>query len=136
MDIGSYVILGRGEDSSHGRTKPSILSDTLEAVIGAVYLDGGITSAREFVTEKIIRPFLSNTKIEHIDDYKSRLQMIIQQNPNARVEYHTISNTGPAHDKTFRIKVEANGRVLGYGSGKSKKEAEQMAARDALRKCF
>lgn len=132
LKLGTYVLLGKGEESQMGRSKPSILSDVLEAVIGAVYLDGGLKSARGLVLNKIVIPFLNSEDMIIIDDYKSRLQMIVQKQPDARIEYTVINKTGPAHDISFEVTVEVNGSVRGRGSGKSKKEAEQAAARNAL----
>lgn len=134
LDIGIHLLLGKGEENSGGRSKPSILSDAIEAVIGAVYLDGGVECARNFILSKIIRPFLVSIKTDDIDDYKSRLQMLVQKQPDIEMDYIVISKTGPAHDMTFKIRVDINGKARGYGTGKSKKEAEQMAAKDALDK--
>lgn len=126
IDLGEYMRLGRGEELSGGRTRSSILADAFEAVIAAIYLDGGLDAARTFIL-----PFVKAEKINQ-DDYKTRLQEIIQQNPEERLRYVVTGESGPDHNKSFTVEVHLNSNVLGAGTGHSKKAAEQQAARQAL----
>lgn len=129
ISLGDYLFLGRGEEHTGGRERPSILADAFEAVIAAIYLDGGFEQAREFVL-----PFLLNPpeKEERFKDYKTTLQEIVQQNPEERLEYVLTGEEGPDHDKHFFVEVRLNSNVIGKGQGKSKKHAEQQAAKEAL----
>ena len=131
IGLGDYLRLGHGEEMTGGRTRPSIIADAFEALIAAIYLDSGIESAREFVLPFVIE------MLEHEDslsfkDYKTILQEIIQQNPEERLEYVVTGESGPDHDKHFTVEVHLNSNVIGKGGGRSKKEAEQQAAREAL----
>ena len=128
--LGDYLRLGRGEEMTGGRERPSICADAFEAVIAAIYLDGGIEAARSFVL-----PFAVGMLEEHatpFKDYKTLLQEIIQQNPEEKLNYVVIGESGPDHDKHFTVEVHLNSNVIGKGGGRSKKEAEQQAAREAL----
>ena len=128
IDLGSYLRLGRGEERCGGRTRPSVVSDAFEAVIAALYLDGGMEVARNFIL-----PFITEGK--HAEaDYKTRLQEIVQQNPEERLSYVVESESGPDHDKHFEVTVALNGKALAVGEGRSKKAAEQQAAKAALTK--
>lgn len=129
ISLGDYLFLGRGEEHTGGRERPSILADAFEAVIAAIYLDGGFEKAKEFVL-----PFLLNPpeKEERFKDYKTTLQEIVQQNPEERLEYVLTGEEGPDHDKHFFVEVRLNSNVIGKGQGKSKKHAEQQAAKEAL----
>lgn len=127
IDLGSYLRLGKGEERGGGRTRPSVVSDAFEAVIAALYLDGGIEAARAFIL-----PFIAQGKAAE-DDYKTQLQEVIQQNPEERLRYQVESETGPDHDKHFVVAVYLNSNCMGRGEGHSKKAAEQHAAREALR---
>lgn len=132
INLGEHLLLGRGEENTHGRERASILADAFEALVAAIYLDGGLQEASRFVTG-FAEGFFS-TKIEYlVDDYKTALQEIVQKNPGERLEYALVSESGPDHDKLFVVEVHLNSNVIGEGRGKSKKEAEQMAAREALR---
>lgn len=126
IDLGDYLRLGRGEERGGGRNRPSIVSDAFEAVIAAIYLDGGIEEARRFIL-----PFVEEGKTAE-DDYKTRLQEVIQQNPEERLRYVVASESGPDHDKRFVIEVHLNSNCIGVGEGHSKKAAEQHAAKQAL----
>lgn len=128
--LGEFIMLGKGEINTGGRTRPSILADAFEAVIAAIYLDGGIEAARKHVLRFI--PKNLDPKHQHITDYKTVLQEIIQRNPEEMVEYVLKSESGPDHDKEFTVQVMLNSNVIGEGTGKSKKNAEQMAAKQAL----
>lgn len=128
MGLGAHLLLGSGEESTGGRERPSILSNALEALIGAVYLDGGYRQASQFIHRRLLAQDESIVET----DYKSRLQEIVQKRFKTPPDYRLVKATGPDHDKTFSVKVQMGGEVLGSGKGKSKKEAEQAAARDAL----
>lgn len=133
LGLGEFLLLGKGEDQSRGRQKPSILADTTEALIGAIYLDGGFEVVRTIV-ENQFDALLNKVDTEDlVQDFKSLLQEFTQQVFKSLPKYRLVEETGPAHDKLFRISLAVNGIVLGEGEGKSKKEAEQLAAREALR---
>ena len=131
IDLGEYLFLGKGELNTGGRTRPSILADAFEALIAAIYLDGGMEQAKKFVLHFIVGA--QEQAIEINTDYKTKLQEIIQKNPEERIEYVTLGETGPDHDKRFIVAVKLNSNVIGKGEGKSKKKAEQIAAKEALR---
>jgi len=132
LDLGSYLLLGRGEDQSLGRQKPSILADVTEALIGAIYLDGGFDVTRKII-EKLFAPLLEKVRTDDlVQDFKSLLQEFTQQAFKSLPKYRLTEETGPAHDKIFRIALAVNGIVLAEGMGKSKKEAEQHAAKEAF----
>ena len=131
IDLGSYLRMGKGEIHTKGWERPSTLENTFEALIAAIYLDSGIESARKFVL-----PFVTEM-LEHEDslsfkDYKTILQEIIQQNPEEKLVYKLVGEKGPDHDKRFLVDVMLNSNVIGRGEGRSKKNAEQMAAKEAL----
>lgn len=132
IDLGSFLFLGKGEDASGGRTRPSVLSDAYEAVIAAVYLDGGLQNAVKFIMPRFER-HLQNHINEIPRDYKSELQEIVQQNPGERITYVLVSESGPDHNKTFTVEAHLNSNCIGSGTAASKKEAEQLAAKEALR---
>lgn len=128
LDLGRYLRLGKGEERGGGRTRPSVVSDAFEALIAALYLDGGIEVARRFIL-----PFITEGKTAE-PDYKTKLQEVIQQNPEERLRYTVESETGPDHDKRFVIAVYLNNsNLISKGEGHSKKAAEQAAAKEALR---
>lgn len=129
--LGDFLLLGKGEENTGGRQRPSILADAFEAVIAAIYLDGGMQAAAKhilrFMPEDIIHaahPVFS--------DFKTVLQEVVQKNPEEKVEYVLIGEEGPDHNKRFVVEVCLNSQVIGKGSGRSKKEAEQFAAKEAL----
>ncbi len=126
LNLGEFMLLGKGEETSGGRHRPSILADAFEAVTGAIFLDGGMENAKKFVLHFIDAAHLS------LQDYKTLLQEIIQQNPGERLSYVVIGENGPDHDKSFTVEVRLNSNVIGTGKGKSKKQAEQSAAKEAL----
>ena len=127
IDLGEYLRLGRGEERCGGRTRPSVVSDAFEAVIAALYLDGGMEVARKFIL-----PFITEGK--HAEaDYKTRLQEIVQQNPEERLSYVVEQESGPDHDKHFVVAVRFNSDRVARGEGRSKKAAEQCAAKEALK---
>ena len=127
IELGRYLRLGKGEERCGGCTRPSVVSDAFEALIAALYLDGGIEVARAFIL-----PFITEGKTAEAD-YKTQLQEVIQQNPEERLSYVVEKETGPDHDKHFVVAVRFNSDCVARGEGKSKKAAEQHAAREALK---
>lgn len=129
IELGKYILLGKGEEHTGGRTRPSILADAFEAVIAAIYLDGGLEEARSFIL-----PFLKKAakKEPTFNDYKTALQEIIQKNPDEHLSYVLVGESGPDHNKRFEVEVLLNSNVIGTGIGISKKGAEQEAAKSAL----
>ena len=117
--------------SSYANERSSILADAFEAVLAAIYLDGGMEKAREFVLRFTV-PEMENPKPKAFKDYKTALQEIVQQNPEEKLNYVLVGESGPDHNKHFVVEVHLNSNVIGKGGGRSKKEAEQQAAREAL----
>ena len=132
IGLGEHLLLGRGEDKGGGRERDSILADTFEAVLAAIYLDGGMESAKKHVMNFVLREINCNNDENDFKDYKTLLQEIIQRNPEEYVTYILTDEKGPDHDKMFTVEVRLNSNTIGTGSGKSKKRAEQMAAKQAL----
>ena len=134
LDLGSHLLLGHGEEQGGGRTRPSILADAVESVIAAAFLDGGFEAA-----ERIIKQFIlvevPVTRL-HNRDYKTALQELVQQKKNQVLSYALVGESGPDHDKSFQVEVSLNGTVVGSGNGRSKKRAEQDAARVAIEHLF
>ena len=126
LGLGSYLRLGRGEEKSGGRPRPAILADAFEALIAALYLDGGLELARSFIL-----PYIRAAH-DVARDYKTRLQEVVQQNPEERVRYELVEQSGPDHDKHFVVEVHLNSNCVSRGSGPSKQAAEQQAAKEAL----
>lgn len=132
LKLGEYLKLGHGEESCGGRTRPSILADATEAVFAAVYLDGGIRAASELIHRVLLDKEREEAAEAKRRDYKTKLQELVQRTPNQVLTYRLIGEQGPDHDKVFSFAVLLNDTVVGTGEGRSKKEAEQMAAKDAL----
>lgn len=132
LGIGQYLLLGKGESLSGGRKRISILADAFEAVIGAVYLDSSYSKTSEFVLKQLQQSLMLVEKGDYVKDYKTLLQESVQKNGDATVLYKVIEESGPDHDKLFKVTVLINNDNLGLGQGKSKKEAEQHAAQQAL----
>ena len=130
IDLGSELLLGHGEEQTGGRERPSVVSDAFEALIAAIYLDGGLEKAAQFVLP-FVEEDLGHEEAPFVD-YKTRLQEIIQKNPEERVEYVLVSAQGPDHDKKFVVEVHLNSNVIGRGVSRSQKGAEQAAAQEAL----
>ena len=131
LELGQYLKLGRGEDAGGGRQRPSIQADAVEAVIAAVYLDGGIGSARKLITHFI----LTNNEREQegaIRDFKTALQELVQRESGRVLSYRLMGESGPDHAKVFSVEVDLDGKPIGAGEGRSKKEAEQNAAKAAM----
>lgn len=133
IKLGNYLLLGKGEENTGGRKRDSILADALEALIGAIYLDRGFESAQRFVIEILEKEIIEvSGKGELFIDYKTRLQEMLQRTTKKKVEYKTEKEEGPDHDKKFHILALIDGKASGRGCGRSKKEAEQMAAKEVL----
>jgi ribonuclease-3 len=132
IGIGEYLLLGKGEASSGGRERTSILADSFEAIIGAIYLDSGFESSARFVLRQLQANLLLVERGEYAKDYKTLLQEVVQKNTDSKIIYEIIDESGPDHHKIFKVAVFVNGQQLGSGLGKSKKEAEQLAANQAL----
>lgn len=128
LDLGKYLLLGKGEDSTGGRGRDSIVSDVFEAIIGALYLDGGIEPAREFIARYVLNDY--EQKIE-FSDSKTILQEYAQDK-GVQLEYVLVEETGPAHDRDYRIKATLDGKISAEGVAKNKKSAEQRAAYEIL----
>jgi len=137
LTLGSCLRLGRGEELSKGREKDSLLADALEAVIAAVHLDGGLDAARHVVANLFAQEFSHVVTQQHrpgADDYKTQVQEWCQQRFDTLPSYAVVRESGPDHDKLFEVEVTVNGEVFGRGTGRSKKEAEQSAAKQALQR--
>ena len=132
LHLGDYLLLGRGEEQGGGRSRPSILADAVESVIAAIYLDGGFAAAENFI-KKFVLCHVPVTKLQNAD-YKTALQELVQQEKGQAVVYTLTGQSGPDHNKQFVVQVSLNGRVIGEGTGTSKKRAEQSAAHAALEK--
>lgn len=130
LDLGTYIKLGKGEEATGGRTRPSILSDAVEAVIAAIYLDGGFTPAKSFVDAYVLSNDIDYSAPS--GDWKTLLQEHVQRRPDSSIEYKQIAESGPDHNKRFTFCVMINGKNCGQGTGRTKKEAEQTAAKNAL----
>ena len=132
IELGKHLLLGNGEEQGGGRTRNSILADAVESVIAASYLDGGMEAAQKFIEQFILVEV--PVKQLHNADYKTALQELVQQKKNQVLSYTLVGESGPDHDKQFDVEVKLNGKVVGTGSGSSKKRAEQAAAHAALEK--
>ena len=135
MGLGRFLMLGKGEDASGGRSKPSILADAFEALMGAIILDGGYDNGKRVILSLLSGKIRMAAEGKLNTDFKTRLQEKLQdRDHNVRIEYRISGQSGPDHNKTFTVEVLADSRVLGTGSGQSKAKAEQAAAEDALSK--
>lgn len=131
IDIGRYMRLGKGESMSGGRSRSSILACAFESIIGAIYMNFGFEKTATIVLRLISEDLLQHEYQIRID-YKTKLQEIVQQKAEFDIRYLVIEESGPDHDKLYKIAVNINGCKLGHGAGKSKKEAEQLAAKEAI----
>ena len=132
LELGRYLKLGRGEEAGGGRQRTSILADATEAVFAAVYLDGGIQAASDLIHRVLLDAEKEEAVEDRRRDFKTALQELVQRQADQVLAYRMVGEYGPDHDKTFQAEVLLNGGVIGSGSGHSKKEAEQMAAKAAL----
>lgn len=130
LGLGSFLKFGRGEELSGGRKRPSILADAFEAVVAAIYMDGGFGEAKKLVARLIFPQLQAGGQAAF--DYKTALQELVQKKSGRTLSYHLTGESGPDHMKTFTVEVRLNGEVKGEGTGKNKKEAEQAAAKAAL----
>ncbi len=131
LGVGDCLLLGRGERMNGGKERPSILADAFEAILAAIYLDGGMEAAKAFVLPFLTAEIAAQRR-RHFKDYKTQLQEIVQQTPEEKLVYVPVGENGPDHNKRFFVEVHLNSNVIGKGVGKSKKEAEQLAAKEAL----
>lgn len=134
LGVPDFLRLGKGEELTGGRNRMSILEDAFESIIGAIYLDGGIEEAERFILGQLKGEIEAVYTSHSVIDSKTSLQEVLQKNSQAPIEYTVVGESGPAHNKLFRVEVKHCGKVLGEGVGKSKKEAEQHAAQAALEK--
>ncbi|TCQ05831.1 ribonuclease III [Serpentinicella alkaliphila] len=132
INLGKYLLLGRGEENTGGRNRDSILADAFEAIIGALYIDGGIEVARGFIISNLAESIELASKGSLFRDYKTHLQELMQSKSSDKITYNVVNTYGPDHDKTFDVEVVTSDKVIGTGRGKSKKEAEQNAAKQAI----
>ncbi len=132
LSLGDYLLLGKGENDSDGRDKDSILENAFEALVAAIYLDGGLDTARDFVLKQVIPAIGSHIDPVKDADYKSILQQRIQKDHTGFIKYRTVGEHGPAHKRVFEVEVWLDSNLLGRGTGSTKKEAEKNAARAAL----
>lgn len=134
LNLGTYLLMSRGEDKSGGRENLSLLANTFEAVLGAIYLDQGLDQAKTFLEKHLFSAIAPFSTKSIVYDFKSHLQELVQEKEGRSPVYKVVKETGPDHSKTFFVDVFAQSRLLAQGSGKSKQEAEQEAARLALLK--
>ena len=134
LGLGSHLRLGKGEETGGGRQRVSIIADVVEAVIAAIYLDGGLGAAKRFIYDHVLVDVKARVKLNA--DYKTMLQELVQQKKNQVLSYELLAETGPDHDKEFSVQVLLNGKPVGAGDGSSKKRAEQAAAREAVERLF
>ncbi len=134
IGLGQHLLLGHGEEAGGGRNRDSILADAVESVIAACFLDGGMEPARKFINTFV----LTDVPVQKLKnaDYKTALQELVQRKQNQVITYVLVGESGPDHDKHFQVEVSINGQVVGSGEGKSKKRAEQDAARSAMENLF
>lgn len=134
IGLGRFLLLGKGEELTGGRTRPSILADAFEALICSIYIDGGIEKAKEFIYRNLKNVIDDVIKGSSLTDYKTKLQETLQKKGDNRAVYEVLEEKGPDHNKFFVVQVKVGESVLGSGEGKSKKDAEQIAAKNALEK--
>ncbi|MFH1349861.1 MAG: ribonuclease III [Pseudomonadota bacterium] len=132
LELGHYLLLGKGEEVSGGREKPSILANTMEALLGALYIDAGFDKTKAIINRLFLPLIAKIDSGKIVRDFKSLLQEYTQERHKARPEYLLVAENGPAHDKTFQVVITLNGKTISEGEGKSKKEAEQVAAKEAF----
>jgi ribonuclease-3 len=130
IKLGDFIRLGKGEENSGGRFRASVLSDAVEALIGSIYIDGGLEAARTFILNTLLKDV---EKRKLFIDSKTHLQEIIQKTSEQPIEYIIVKEKGPDHNKLFMVEVRHEGKVIGYGRGRSKKSAEQDGAYDAIK---
>jgi ribonuclease-3 len=134
INLGKYLAISKGEELTGGRMRPSILADAFEALIAAIYLDGGLGKSKTFVLNTLKSTIKQAIHNKIISDYKSFIQEHIQKTSHGKINYKLLSEAGPDHSKTFEMAIMLDEKILGLGSGNSKKEAQQAAAKDAVEK--
>lgn len=134
MNLGKFLFLGKGEELTGGREKASLLADSLEAIIAAIYIDGGFASAKRFTMLAFSPEFESLDQSKELQDFKTELQEYCQREFDTLPKYNVLKEIGPDHKKIFEVEISIKGKLLGSGKGRSKKEAEQQSARKALEK--
>lgn len=134
IELGKYLLLGKGEEFTGGRERESILADALEALIGAIYIDSGIDQARNFILNHFMGSIKLASKGSLFKDYKTDLQELLQSKGLEKITYKVVNEHGPDHNKIFDVEVLLGDTVIGRGSGKSKKEAEQRAAKEGIKR--
>lgn len=133
IDLGNYLLLGKGEEATGGRDRDSILADASEALVGAIYMDSDFSTTNKLLLEKFETDLVyAIAKGALFIDYKTELQEHLQKKTKSKIEYKVVKEVGPDHNKIFYIDVIVDNKIVGKGSGRNKKEAEQMAAKDAL----
>ena len=132
-NLGQMLYLGKGEDQTGGREKNSMVSDTVEAMLGAIYLDGGYEIVKDIILKELAQRIAKGLECMGSKDYKTSLQEFVQKKPGSHIGYETIDQSGPDHQRVYTVKVSVNSECMGSGKGNSKKEAEQQAARQALK---
>ncbi|MBN2029445.1 ribonuclease III [bacterium] len=132
LGLGRYLFLGKGEERSGGRKRKSILSDVYEAILGAMFLDGGLDQVKHFLSRNLLKDLEGRINREFDDNYKSRLLEYVQARGKGGPEYRVFAERGPEHRKEFAVEVRVNGKVMGRGKGYTKRKAEQEAARQAI----
>lgn len=134
LDLGEYLLLGKGEERSGGRQRPAALADAFESLVGALFLDQGLETTRSFILENLMETINLYSQGAHAGDYKSELQEFVQQFTDNELNYEILDEVGPDHNKTFTAGVFFRNEIWGQGVGRTKKEAEQSAAQEALNK--
>jgi len=132
LNLGRYMLMSRGEENTGGRNRTSILADAFEALIAAIYLDGGIKKAKAFILEKLEETIKAAVESRIFSDYKSFLQEHIQKKNSGKLSYKLLKEEGPDHDKIFEVALYLNNTMIGSGTGHSKKDAQQAAAKAAI----
>ncbi len=132
IELGNYLFLGHGEERTNGRNRPSILADAFEAILGAMYIDGGIEPVKNFLLPFAIQEINQIIINGNTEDYKTMLQQFVLQEQGDILEYRVVNEYGPAHERVFETEAVLNNHVIGTGVGKSKRESEQNAAKKAL----
>ncbi len=131
-NFSDFLYLGKSESSNNAHSSKAILADSVEAVIASIYLDSNLEEAEKFIIKNLEEEINNASKNVGIKDYKTVLQEMLQVNGNVNIKYYIIKESGPDHNKLFESKVECNGKILGYGKGKTKKASEMMAAKNAI----
>lgn len=134
LNIGNYLLLGKGEEMTGGRERDSILSDAFEAVLAAIYLDGSFEQAKTWALKQLSETIKAAADGTAFRDYKTLLQEYVQRSNDEKIEYEIVKESGPDHNKLFYVEIKLNNKVIGKGKGRSKKESEQNAAKHALEK--